>query len=139
MGQHEWRRGVRDALNGLRDRIDGWTMPRLAKTGGEDPWELRDQYVRHVLATEGLVDPKSDPFDGRAAEEVRALLEIQRHRLMMFTSCGWFFDDPEGLETTQILRYARRATELMVEAGGPDLLRDLRADLVAFPNLEVHR
>ena len=32
--------------------------------------------------------------------------------MLMFTSCGWFFDDPSGLETTQILRYAARAIEL---------------------------
>jgi len=30
----------------------------------------------------------------------------------MFTSCGWFFDELSGLETTQILRYAARAVEL---------------------------
>jgi hypothetical protein len=35
----------------------------------------------------------------------------------MFTSCGWFFDDPAGLETRQVLRYAGRALDL---AGGVD-------------------
>ena len=32
--------------------------------------------------------------------------------MSMFTSCGWFFDDPAGLETRQVLRYAARAMEL---------------------------
>ena len=40
------------------------------------------------------------------------LLEMQRNSLLMFTSCGWFFNDVSGLETTQILSYASRAIEL---------------------------
>jgi hypothetical protein len=43
------------------------------------------------------------------------LLEMQRYALLMYTSCGWFFDDPAGLETRQVLRYAARAVELAEE------------------------
>jgi hypothetical protein len=39
-------------------------------------------------------------------------MEMQRHGLLMYTSCGWFFDDISGLETTQCLRYAARAIQL---------------------------
>ena len=63
------------------------------------------------------------------ADRLEALLEIQRHRLMMFTSCGWFFDDPAGLETVQILRYAHRAIILTRQAGGPDFEAQFRQDL----------
>lgn len=117
-GKHGWRKAVRQALNALRDRIDSWSIPELA-TGGEDPWALRDRYIELLL----------DPSGGELDPHLRKVLEVQRHRLMMFTSCGWFFDDPAGIETTQILRYAVRATELTVECGGPDLLPELERDL----------
>ncbi len=40
------------------------------------------------------------------------LLEMQRHALLMYTSCGWFFDELSGLETVQIIQYAARAIQL---------------------------
>lgn len=32
--------------------------------------------------------------------------------MLMYTSCGWFFDEMSGIEATQVLRYAARAIEL---------------------------
>jgi hypothetical protein len=32
--------------------------------------------------------------------------------MLMFTSCGWFFDEITGIETTQILQYADRAIQI---------------------------
>ncbi|MGH7195117.1 MAG: DUF3536 domain-containing protein, partial [Candidatus Saccharimonadales bacterium] len=40
------------------------------------------------------------------------LLEMQRHLLLMYTSCGWFFDELSGLETVQVIMYAGRAVQL---------------------------
>src|SRR5262249_52699985 len=40
------------------------------------------------------------------------LLEMQRHAMLMYTSCGWFFDELSGLETTQVIQYAGRAVQL---------------------------
>jgi hypothetical protein len=37
----------------------------------------------------------------------------------MFTSCGWFFADLDGLEGRQVLRYAARAEELALPFTGP--------------------
>ena len=34
------------------------------------------------------------------------LMELQRHAMLMYTSCGWFFDDISGIETVQIIAYA---------------------------------
>ena len=45
------------------------------------------------------------------------LLEAQRNAMLMYTSCGWFFYDLAGLETVQVLRYAARVCDLLVEAG----------------------
>jgi hypothetical protein len=40
------------------------------------------------------------------------LLELQRHAMLMYTSCGWFFDDLSGIETVQVIQYAGRAIQL---------------------------
>ncbi|MCK5014764.1 MAG: DUF3536 domain-containing protein, partial [Candidatus Omnitrophica bacterium] len=53
--------------------------------------------------------------------KIRSLLEMQRHAMLMYTSCGWFFDDISGLESTQILQYAARAMQIAKEVGGDDL------------------
>jgi len=103
-GKQEWRQVLRDALNWLRDELDAHCL----KEGGlsrEALWHERDGYIHHLhgLETEGVLVPRTS---------LERVLEIQRHRLMMFTSCGWFFDDPSGLETVQVLRYASRAMEL---------------------------
>jgi len=51
--------------------------------------------------------------EGRA----RALLEMQKNALLMFTSCGWFFSDLAGIETIQIMRYAARLMKLQTRLG----------------------
>jgi hypothetical protein len=60
-----------------------------------------------------------------ALDELRAALDpiadpaVRKFAQLMFTSCGWFFDEPSDLETAQILAYAARAIELG-EARGLD-------------------
>ena len=39
-------------------------------------------------------------------------MEMQRHAQLMYTSCGWFFDDIAGIETVQIIAYAARVIQL---------------------------
>jgi hypothetical protein len=56
---------------------------------------------------------------------------MQRYAMLMFASCGWFFDDPAGLETRQVLRFAARAIELSERAPGDSLEEDFLARLEA--------
>jgi hypothetical protein len=39
-------------------------------------------------------------------------MELERNAMLMYTSCGWFFDDISGIETVQIITYAARVLEL---------------------------
>jgi len=48
------------------------------------------------------------------------LLEMQRNAMLMYTSCGWFFDDICGIEAVQIMNYASRAIQLAKETNGED-------------------
>ena len=46
----------------------------------------------------------------------RRALEVERHRLAMFTSCAWFFDDLARIEPRIVLRHAARALDLIPAA-----------------------
>ena len=58
------------------------------------------------------------PLDEGEQVTALKLLEIQRHAMLMYTSCGWFFDELSGLETVQVIHYAGRALELAEECVG---------------------
>ena len=65
------------------------------------------------------------------------LLQIQEHAMLMYTSCGWFFDDISGLEAVFVLRHAGRVCELARQVLAVDLEPELKARLEAAPsNLE---
>src|SRR5262249_17976813 len=70
---------------------------------------------------EFLESHRSRPLSDAEKEKAIVLLETQRQAMLMFTSCGWFFDDPAGLETGIVLRFAGRAIELGAQAFGENL------------------
>jgi alpha-amylase/alpha-mannosidase (GH57 family) len=118
-----WRRPLREALNWLRDELD--TMYEVgAKDLLRDPWTARDEYAIAVIdRSAGTVDSflgEHAVRDLSADEATRALrlLEMQRHLMLMYTSCGWFFDEPTGPETVQVLQYAGRAVQLSEQLFG---------------------
>jgi alpha-amylase/alpha-mannosidase (GH57 family) len=121
-----WRAVLRAALNRLRDRLAA-----LFEQEGErllvDPWAARDEYVQVLLSRSA----SADFFKRRIrADRTRALelLEMQHQAMLMFTSCGWFFDDIGGIESQQVLRHAARAVELSRRPLlGERLARDLEA------------
>jgi hypothetical protein len=45
---------------------------------------------------------------------------MQRNAMLMYTSCGWFFDDICGIEAVQIMQHAARAIQLAKETDGSD-------------------
>ena len=115
-----WRRPLRNALDLLRDVANEVFERRSAKVL-RDPWGARDAYVDVLLGATTVDDFVAEHVTGDLAAEVEALtlLECQRHALLMYTSCGWFFNDLAGIETLQILRYAARCMDLLDELGEP--------------------
>jgi alpha-amylase/alpha-mannosidase (GH57 family) len=116
----EWRFPLRSAFDWLRDTI----IPKYEQHGGEllqDPWHARNEYIGVILNR--THDSREAFFHAHAThqlneqEQVTALklLEMQRHAMLMYTSCGWFFDELSGIETTQVIQYAARALELYEE------------------------
>jgi len=131
----KWRRPLRDALDWLREQA----YAALETVGGtllKDPWAARDAYI-HVLldgddAREAFLSSHAKQPLGRD-DRVRALslMEMARHAMLMYTSCGWFFDDLSGIETVQCMQYAARVAELIQSVRGiavePELVERLSA------------
>ena len=122
----EWRAPLREALDYLRDEA-----ARLFESKGaellHDPWDARNDYIDVVLdrSPENLwiFFEKHSRRQLRPEETVCALelLEIQRHAMLMYTSCGWFFDEISGIETVQVLHYAGRIIQLVRQVSPLDL------------------
>ena len=121
----QWRRPLRHALDWLRDELSAMYEQKASALFG-DAWGARDAYIQIVLDRSS---ESKEAFYARhgshafsAEEKILALrlLEMQRHLLLMYTSCGWFFDDLTGPATLQILQYAARALQLARQITGED-------------------
>lgn len=125
----QWRRPLRESLDWLRDKLAPLYAEHMSPFSN-NCWRARDDYIEVILDR----SPESiDRFLGRHArriltpgEKIRflKLLEMQRHAMLMYTSCGWFFDEISGIETVQVLDYAGRAIQLAEEAFGDSIEQD---------------
>jgi alpha-amylase/alpha-mannosidase (GH57 family) len=119
----EWRRPLREALDWLRDDLAS-RFEFDAKRFLRDPWAARDGFAKVVAdrSPDAMCDFVKEHALRRLSEEeeirVLRLLEMQRHLMLMYTSCGWFFDEPTGPETVQVLQYAGRAAQLSEQLFG---------------------
>jgi alpha-amylase/alpha-mannosidase (GH57 family) len=119
----EWRAPLRAALDWLRDTLAP-LFEEKAKTLLKDPWAARNDYIDVVLdrseQSRGafLTKHAVRPLDATEKTTVWKLLELQRHAMLMYTSCGWFFDELSGIETVQVIQYAGRAAQLAEELFG---------------------
>lgn len=126
-GWHQkWRAPLRGALDWLRDNL-AHIYEKQAEGLLKDPWAARDAYI-DVLLDRSEASLSAFLERHRAAEltpEARLkalrLLEMQRNAMLMYTSCGWFFDEISGIETVQVLGYAARAIQLAAQASGVEL------------------
>lgn len=140
----QWRGPLRSALDWLRDEL-GKPFEEACRELLKDPWASRDDYINVILDRR----PESiDEFFKRNARHtlnakertsVLKLMELERHAMLMYTSCGWFFDEISGIETVQIMQYAGRAIQiarevfrLELEDGFISRLEAARSNVPAF-------
>jgi hypothetical protein len=135
IGWHqEWRKPLREALDWLRDRI----APCFEREGArylKDPWLARDAYIAVLLdpgaqnSTRFEAEHFATGLDRQEKVNAWKLLEMQRHAMLMYTSCGWFFDELSGLETVQVIQYAGRVVQLYEQVFGHSLEPDFEERL----------
>ncbi len=135
----QWRRPLRDALDGLRDRLSE-IYEQAGRQYFRDPWQARDEYIQVIRDRRSetidrfLEKCAPRPLDSSDRVDALRLLEMQRHALLMYTSCGWFFDELSRPEGTQILRYAARAIELAGDVTGVQLEDEFVGHLALAPS-----
>ena len=143
----KWRRPLRNALNWLRDEL----IKIYEEAGHQffrDPWEARDEYIQVIREREASRNKNLSPGNFESflnrhqhhqltqLEQIDALrlLEMQRHSLLMYTSCGWFFEEISRPEGVQILRYAAHALALAGEVTGVQLATEFCQLLAQAPS-----
>jgi alpha-amylase/alpha-mannosidase (GH57 family) len=135
----KWRRPLRNALDWLRDQLIE-VYEQQGRQLFRDPWQARDEYIQVIRdrspANVSRFLSRHQTHKLTAAEQVDALrlLEMQRHALLMYTSCGWFFEEISRPEGTQILRYASRALELGGDVAGIQLEKEFLKLLALAPS-----
>jgi alpha-amylase/alpha-mannosidase (GH57 family)/uncharacterized protein (UPF0216 family) len=119
----EWRAPLRAALDWLRDNLIHVYEEHSVELIN-DPWQARNMYINVMLnrSEENIKRFIKEHAKKELSEDEKIklvkLLEMQRYAMLMYTSCGWFFDEISGIETVQIIQYASRAIQLAEQASG---------------------
>lgn len=139
-----WKAPLRAALDRLAAGIDTATehVARTLPTGLEvDPWAVRDDYVDVVVGAEtpaAFAERWIGAGDPSAQDTLLSIMETQRHRLQMFASDAWYWDDPTRPETKAVLRAAAWSARRMDGLAGSGLEARLLADLALVRSPHHH-
>lgn len=115
-----WRAPLRASMDWLRDALAP-EYQKMAVKCLKNPWLARDDYIDVILdrspekVNKFLAEHCRRKLNQTEEVTVLKLLEMQRHAMLMYTSCGWFFDELSGIEAVQIMQYAGRAAQLADE------------------------
>lgn len=131
-----WRKPLRESLDWLRDELS----VLFEKEGGlifKDPWNARNEYIDVILQRNDETIEKfiqEHCIQSVPPPQMLRLMEVQRNTMLMYTSCGWFFDEVSGIETTQIMQYACRAMQLVSQISEVNLELEFRKRLEQIPS-----
>lgn len=134
----KWRKPLRETFDRVRDQLAEIYETQMASFA-KDPWGVRDAYIEVILdRSDQNVEKflKTHCGDLKAEDQIKVLklLEMQYHALLMYTSCGWFFDEVSGIESMQDIFYASRAVQLAGQITGRDYDEEFLADLETIPS-----
>ena len=136
----KWRQPLRESLDWLRDRLVV-VYEEIGEKLFKDPWLARDEYVAIIgdsrppeQVEQFLAQHQTHSLSEEEQIDALRLLEMQRHCLLMYTSCGWFFDELSRPEGVQILRYASRAIQLAAELGATNYQSEFMELLAQAPS-----
>jgi alpha-amylase/alpha-mannosidase (GH57 family) len=132
----EWRQPLRDALDWLRE-IAIEIFEREGVKVLKDPWRARNEYINVLLKRndESVRRFLKDHAVGDSPpNHILRLMEMQRHAMLMYTSCGWFFDEISGIETIQVMQYACRVIQLVRQVSDRELEPEFMERLSKAPS-----
>ncbi len=116
----KWRKPLREAFDWLNEEVSKNYIKEISRfIDVEDAWDLRNDFIDVILdrsienADSLILKYVGNTLEGKERTTFIRLLEASRQCLLMYTSCGWFFDEISGIETVQILQYANRAIQLV--------------------------
>jgi len=134
-----WRRPLRNAMDWLRDALIS-IYENESSNLFRNPWDARNGYIEVILdrSPENIEKFLSvhASRDLSKEDKVKALnlLEMQRNAMLMYTSCGWFFDEVSGVENIQIMQYASKAIQYASEIQGTSLEQEYINHLKEAPS-----
>lgn len=139
-----WRAPLREAMDWLCDTL-ATKYEEMATKFLQVPWLARDDYISVILdrspdnVNKFLEKQRRCELSEAETITVLKLMELQRHAMLMYTSCGWFFDELSGIETVQVIHYAGRAAHLATELFSDDIeTRFLERLSLAKSNIPEH-
>jgi len=126
----KWNQAWRTHLRGAMDWLHDTLAPKYEEKVQQflkDPWAARDDYIEVILDrspenVQRFLDwHRTYELNESEMVTMLKLLELQRHAMLMYTSCGWFFDELSCIETVQVIQYAGRVVQLAQELLGNDI------------------
>lgn len=137
-GKQQWREPLRNSLDWLREKLSDDYEEKLSKYC-QDPWQVRNEYIQ-------LINDRSDDNTSEFITRIVGrelvyedkvkflkLMEMQRMAMLMYTSCGWFFDNISGIEAVLVMQYAARGMQLYEELTHVNLVREFESMLGEAP------
>ncbi len=142
----KWRKPLRESLDWLRDEmIKGYEKEMSLFC--EDVWGVRDHYIEVVLNRDRenvkkfIAQNTQKKLSQEETIKFLRLCEMQLNAMLMYTSCGWFWDDISNIETIQIISYAARAIQLAEQDAGLQLekpflkkITEAKSNILKFEN-----
>ncbi|GHA31849.1 glycoside hydrolase [Salinimicrobium marinum] len=135
----KWREPLRNTFDWVRENLITLYEEEMKKFT-DDPWRVRDKYIHVILNRdqENVASFLRENIKKELSEEEKIkllkLLEMQYHAMLMYTSCGWFFDEVTGIESMQDVFYATRAVQLAEEISGKNYEDDFVKLLEKIPS-----
>jgi alpha-amylase/alpha-mannosidase (GH57 family) len=122
----KWRAPLRGVMDWLRDNLARLYREEMSRFLS-DPRSALELYIdvilnRNDVSLENFFSGVTDkPLPIEHKVKMMKLLEMERNSMLMYTSCGWFFDEISGIESVQVILYAARAMQLAREISGLQL------------------
>ncbi|GAB2769170.1 DUF3536 domain-containing protein [Salinimicrobium soli] len=135
----KWRAPLRQTFDNLREKLIVLYEKEM-KNFTSDPWGVRNKYIKVILDRNNdnvlafLKENFGEELPEKDQIKLLKLLEMQYHAMLMYTSCGWFFDEVTGIESMQDIFYATRAVQLAEEITGKSYEAQFVEDLKKIPS-----